>query len=61
VSTSYLTTSGVTFFPFKVVFVCVAVCHDSFLCVPEIFSMCTMTHIYVCVMIDVYVYHDSHV
>jgi len=41
-------------------YVCVAVCHDSFLWVPGIISMCTMTHIYVCVMTDFYVYHDSH-
>jgi hypothetical protein len=51
VSTSYLTTSGVIFFFLKVEFVCVAVCHDSFLCVTWIICMCTMTHIYV--------YHDS--
>jgi len=60
VSTSYLTTSGVTFFLLKS---CICVCsgfHDSFLCVPGIISMCTMTHMYVCVMTNFYVYNDSH-
>ena len=40
-SPSYLTSSDVTFFSFKVTFVCVAVCHDSFLYVPRIiFYVC---------------------
>ena len=66
VSTSYLSTSGVTFFSLKVVFECVAMCHDSFLFVQGIISMCTTTHIYVCVMTHfqctmthMYEYHKS--
>ena len=40
-SPSYLATSDVTFFSLKVIFVCVAVCHGSFLCVPRIvFFVC---------------------